>query len=126
MRPEAGDPRLDGVADGGRSEDVAARDDVAEVRVARDLEPHPAGAADAVDDRQQRDRSRRRVARHDALAEVAAAQHVRRSAIAPLGRERLMRGDHDGGRGGARAGEELPARRHLVQDNTPIGGTDRS
>jgi hypothetical protein len=89
-----------------------ARDDAAEVGVARDLEPHPARAADVVHDGQQRDRGGRGVAGQDALIEAAATQHVGAPALARLGGERLLGRQHGDRGGGARASEELPSRRH--------------
>ena len=113
------------MADRRRGEDVAARDDVAEAGVARDLEPHAARAADVVDDGQQRDGVRCGIAGEHALAEAAAAQHVRGPPLATLGRERILRGEHGSG-GGARSSQELTSRRHdRNQHGEPADGAAR-
>src|SRR6185436_12709219 len=120
VRPQVLQPRLHRVRPPLARGDVAARDDVAEVRIGRYLEAHPARAGHLVDDREQRDAVGRRVTRQDALVEAAAAQKRRGAA---WGCEGLWRDDESGTRRAA-ASEELAARLHggtLRADGMPGG-----
>jgi hypothetical protein len=110
------------VPDGRRGEDVLARDDPPEVRVARDLQAHAAGAVGVVEHGEHRRAVRRGIAREHPLREAAAAQQVGAPAVAAGGGERLLGSEHDSGRGRAGAREELPSGVHQTQTTPSTGG----
>ena len=121
---QAGDPRLDVVVDGRGGRQPLVGDDVAEVLVGRHLEVEADLALGVGQPRPQRDRARRRLARHDALGEAPAACQRGRAGGAQSGGQ-CARGE-DRGRGcGAGAHDELAASLHL-HDLLSVLGTARA
>jgi hypothetical protein len=107
VRLEARDARLDAAALAGARADQLARHDLVEALVARDLEPDAPLALELGDARPERHAARRRIARGDALRELARLQERRRPGAREAGHERLRR-EHRRARG-ARPREELPS-----------------
>src|SRR3954469_21338316 len=119
VRLEAGQPRLHRMIARAARRDRLARHHLAEGRVVRPLELDRAGAADVVEQRQQRDPVRRRVAGQHPLRERAAAQQLRRSPARRGERGELGLGrEHGDGRAGA---DQLAAGEH-GRERTPKNG----
>ena len=121
---EARDPRLDVVVDGRGGRQPLVGDHVAEVLVGRHLEVEADPALGVGQARPQRDRARRRLARHDAFREAPAARQRGRARRAQSGGQ--CAGGEDRARGdGAGANDELAAGLH-VHDLLSVLGTARA